>query len=580
MAATTTNTELIGFKHFFPGTLPYCKEYYGAQVGKEKLRTLTCYFLGFFKFPVPSNHHMIRHCFSTANKGYAEALDAYNRNATTGRNYAILNVESLLRLYEWTRKAAIPETVSLTVKEEQYAETCMFSLMLLFNDEVLKDYQYLVDSINGSAEEYSLQKMLLAMSFSQNDLVNPDYAQLLYTQLYKLMELMKFIEGDPLYRPLYNALLKAYDVADKSELVRAFGAVVVGIIKSDAAGWTILEAAEEKDRAFLTKMAIEDAALFMQDDYLEIRNKPFEKISESEYRIIFDVFMIKKLYNGSYFKLLELSENDRSLFARSFAGSFKNDFSEGFLVYDVIGKIFPRQADTKIAGNDFKAVKMLVEPDYYVRTGDNKQLLFESKDFYVAGAIKASYDYPRIERELKKRLYKHETDGKTKNGAVLQLVTNVKRSLENNFILDKDYNMATLEIYPCMLVHDALYSAVGLNFEGNQWFNHELGQLKADTAFSSFDFSRIFPLTIIEIDTLILYQKYLSLPEHRLDSLIREFHAQVKLNFEGPYVSHTAIEQHVYGSVLPFSEFVRHYFLQQNIHPDMAPLSVLIAGMG
>ncbi len=564
-----TSRQLAGYQDFFPEIKPYCKEYYACQIGKDTLLTFICHFLGHFRQPLPSNRDFIREFFKDDNPAYDVYLKAYISIKEADIIYSLLNVESLLRLYQWTIKAQIPDDVEQSPEWMMEIEEPLFTLFLLFNDDVKEDYQYAIDCIKESGEVFSPQKLFFAMSFPQHDLVNADYAQLVYSQLYKAMELLRFMARNEEYKLLYKAMLSYFECINTEDFVRSMYAAVVEIISANKGGYVILAPAPgedfEKNCDFIEKLVIQDSALFVQDDFLEIRNTPFRKLKRGEYMIIYDLFMVKKAYNSLYFKLLDLSETDKGLFKKSFAGSYKTDFSESTLVYDVVSKIFPDSKDIKISGDEFKTKKIKTEPDYYVRTNDNKQLLFESKDFYVAGNIKASYDFRRIEPELKKRLFKEVfDDGHIKNGAVRQLVINVQRSLDNGFILDENYDYKTIEIYPIILVHDALYSASGLNFEVNQWFNLEIESLRCNSNYAWFNFDQVLPVTVVEIDTLILFRDNLATAADSLDNLIRKYHTYTRMNY-----SELNTEEYVNKSVVSFSMFARQHFSSKGIKPNI-----------
>jgi hypothetical protein len=70
------------------------------------------------------------------------------------------------------------------------------------------------------------------------------------------------------------------------------------------------------------------------------RDKPFQKIGDTEFRVVFDLFLIKKLYNGIIFKL--------SSYDKDFLGNIRSDFSEGVLVYDTLSSILPAEKAIKI----------------------------------------------------------------------------------------------------------------------------------------------------------------------------------------------------------------------------------------
>jgi hypothetical protein len=572
MAEKVTTQELIGFNDLFSGEQVQTKEYYGRLVGKEHLQNIACYFLSFYRSGMPSDRDFLKEWFGHFdNAYYLRILANYNRiEETRGYRIGIFSVESMLRLFTWSLTAPIPDKVVDAVTLD--TQVNMLKLYFLFNNDLLVDYQRPADYLDGDGKGRPLADYILAMGFSQSDLINIDYAQLLYCQFYKAIYLLDFLGANQKYWPLLGTFLQAFRCDSVQSYIKAIGAVVFPSFKNKRHGWTILEIPDDENKgkniSFFEQLVIHDESVLEMDDYLKLRNAPMQRISETQFRVIFDLFLVKKVYNGLYFKLRELLLLNGSLFKEDFSGSFKVEFSEGTLVYHILNKIFSAQDHVRITGNEYKAAGIQTEPDFYVRRGDNI-LLFESKDVYISGPIKLSYDFPRIEAELKKRLYKEELDnGKTKNGAVLQVIKNVKRAINNEFAkLDTNPGKASITIYPVIILHDSVFSAPGLNYLINSWFNEELSKLKNDATYADFDFDRIKPISIVEIDTLILMAEFLKLNVGSFEDLLERFHAHVRLNFKGPFQSTAEIKKYANTCTLPLAEFARTMFNGDDLKP-------------
>ena len=229
-------------------------------------------------------------------------------------------------------------------------------LILLFNEDVLKNYQKATDSIKQFGEHRKLQRLILAGSFSQSDLINIDYAQLFYTQVYKKAKLLTFLANSEKYKGLLEKLLHEFGCIDKEEFLKAVGSAVVGGIKAKKPSWTVLTTKNSPDSKkgvlILENLALQENELNVidQDDYLSLRNKPFQKIADGEYRVIFELFLVKKLYNGLIFKL--------STYDKDFLGNIRTDFSEEVLLYDILHSIFNSEKLIKITGKKFKELKL------------------------------------------------------------------------------------------------------------------------------------------------------------------------------------------------------------------------------
>ncbi len=108
-------------------------------------------------------------------------------------------------------------------------------------------------------------------------------------------------------------------------------------------------------------------------------------------------------------------------------------------MYRVLEDCFPDEY-IHLSGNELKVdYGMISKPDYYIRN-KSKIFLFENKDVFIRAEIKHSADFNLLEPEIKKRPYfeiKNDEKG-IKNGAVLQLIGNLKVILEGESSADKD----------------------------------------------------------------------------------------------------------------------------------------------
>ena len=310
-----------------------------------------------------------------------------------------------------------------------------------------------------------------------------------------------------------------------------------------------------EDCAFIEKFAIQNTDVLSETDFLSLRAKPLYKIAEGKYRIIFDLFLVEKIFKGLYFIFNELNNNlpkERKI--AEFKSFFGKEFSEKILAYKVIDSIFADKC-IKFSGQELDNMKIDGAPDYYIRKGENI-LLFESKDFLIKAEKKLSFDYNIYEEEFTRVLYYEKmSNGKEKPKAVLQLINNIEKLLKSEFAADKDYKYKDISIYPILLIHDYQYDVFSFNYLINDWFQYELEQLKKDGLFVY----RVKPLTIISIDTLIFHQKGLidgvSLTD-LINMYIKKNSSKQKNNFKVL----EKIENFEMSKYLPFSKFIEDYF--------------------
>ncbi len=93
---------------------------------------------------------------------------------------------------------------------------------------------------------------------------------------------------------------------------------------------------------------------------------------------------------------------------------------------------------------------------------------------------------------------------------------------------DREYNVESIRIYPLLIVHDRQFDTLGINKLLQKWFSFELQKIKDD-----YPIDKIFPLTIINIDSLIRHQNILRIRgKLRLENLIEEYHNFVNVKPE------------------------------------------------
>lgn len=107
----------------------------------------------------------------------------------------------------------------------------------------------------------------------------------------------------------------------------------------------------------------------------------------------------------------------------------------------------------------------------------------------------------------------------------------------------------------------------------------ELDSLKQDPSFKDCNFTNVFPITLIEIDTLILYENEFIRGKLDLISLIGEYHQFVRFGKEST-LSPEMIETHAMQSALSFSEFVRDYSHKHGMQIDFNIISEMLEEFG
>ncbi|MDZ7848666.1 MAG: hypothetical protein U5L96_19075 [Owenweeksia sp.] len=246
-------------------------------------------------------------------------------------------------------------------------------------------------------------------------------------------------------------------------------------------------------------------------DFILLRSNPIFKLEEDKYLLLYDLFIIEKIFKGMYFQLSQINSRlDKKLQVKNFKSHYGYRFSEQELLYRAMDALYV-SAKVKLTGQEIDSNGIDGAPDYYVRQGKNI-LLFESKDFLIDSKSKLSYDLKTYEEVFEKKLYcDFETD---KPKAVVQLINFIKKLLGTSFPLDQSYNYRDIRIYPIVITHDIQYDTPGLDVMINTWFQEELDDLASEGYYTR----KVKPLTIINIDTLLLH----SVPLLRRSTYMRQ----------------------------------------------------------
>jgi hypothetical protein len=378
------------------------------------------------------------------------------------------------------------------------------------------------------------------------------------SQFMKAMNLFQFLEREPRTQLLLSEFLKRFNCSTWKEYLIRLLPLTLSVIRKEKEAHIDISIKPGKDFVgdceFFEMLSIHTEDEIAESDFLTLRSKPFYKIAEGVYRIIFGLFVVEKIFKGAYFILSEINNSlpkkDKIPELKSLFG---DEFSEKVLCYKVFREIYPNHC-ISISGKEFTDRKIDGAPDYYIRKGKNI-LLIESKDFLIPARIKDSFDYDQLVSEFEKKLYFTEVNGIKKPKAVLQLINNIKKILKNELQLDTAYKYREVTIYPILLIHDHQFDVEGFNHLINYWFQIELELLDEEGYF----INRIEPLVVVNIDFLIHHQETL---KNKMS-----FHEVLNLYVEHIRVQKFRSEQEKDDSqtskMITFSTFMDNYFVKR-----------------
>jgi hypothetical protein len=301
----------------------------------------------------------------------------------------------------------------------------------------------------------------------------------------------------------------------------------------------------ENSCRFIEKLNVDESEILNDYDFKKIRSKPFYKVEQGIYRIIYGLFVIELIHKGVFFKLNEinngLKDGDK---IKNFRSLYCDDFSEKYLLYKLLNSIYKNRY-IEFSGEQIKQFGIDSEPDYYIRNGNNL-FLFESKDILINASIKSSYDFNLYEPEFKKKLYFELKKEKVDKRAVLQLINNIQNVLTKQFQFDTNYKTHSLYIYPILILHDHQFNIAGLNLMVNSWFQIELAKLKE----KGLVIDKVKPITIIDIDTIIFHQDLFRDRILKLNLVIDEYFKFITFDTKRKYLNEEHLKKYAKGLYL------------------------------
>lgn len=512
---------LLTFEDVYPNDQPKNPEDYLKGCSREDI-VKACSFFAAVK-PLNSKFANFRvvaeSIFGPDNNGFANEIYKKVREVekSSGTRIFFNPISSLTLLEIGLRTPANP-----IEKTSAEFERGFFDAYLVLNSQFIKRQGEGINTTEKIEGYPQLPLFLFCTLYPDYDKINFDFRETFLAQSIKAIFLFEFLSKSERLEHLYKAFLNHFDVASWQEYLMSYFPITFSIIKKEKEeAHTILnldpdEAGYEKSKNFIDKLALSPEAIPKKLDFTLLRSNPIFKLEEGKYLLLYDLFIIEKIFKGMYFQLSQINSSlPKNARVKEFKSHYGFLFSEQELLYRAMDSLYGG-AKVKLAGHEMDSERIDGAPDYYVRQGKNI-LLFESKDFLIDSKSKLSYDLKTYEEVFKKKLYNDFDTDKPK--AVVQLINFIKELLGNSFPMDQSFKYREVSIYPIIITHDIQYDVPGLDVMINTWFQEELDELSDE----GYYIRKIKPLTIINIDTMLLHSVPLSSKIH-LHKAIDAFH--------------------------------------------------------
>jgi len=506
----------------------------------------------FYQEP-PDNKVVIDEWFSEENRVFGDDMlarvKAYEEKS--GKELSIVYNISCLKVLQ--AGLEFGEAGDQPLKSEAQSEIDLMLALLVLNQN--EDYNQTKDSDKIRAMfsgELNLSALVLNYGFPTQDITNFDLKIYTINQIIKFLLLFQFLETSDIGKQLIERFCKYYGFSKWQEYILAVFPILLPWVEQEKAGAVDIVLARDdnydKNLQFLNRFAQSDYAKIEDKDYIKLREKPLIQLDETTFRTIHPIFVADKIFKGQFFLLKQLNEDEPKLIG-NFRQWFTSNFSEGYCFAELIRYAFS-DPDVMFFDEELKVMGVNGPSDGYVRY-NNDLYLFENKDILIGAAIKESYDIEVLFNEIKKKLL---IEG-TRPVGIGQLVTNIRRLLDGTNTYDKGFSAADTNIYPIIVLHDPMFDTPGLNKILNDLLKKELIDLKKD----GLNTDRIKPLTLINIDTLILLAPSLAAGRVSFKELLDDF-AYVMTVKPDP-AKHTAqqAEQMFSDATLPFNVVAYNY---------------------
>lgn len=457
---------------------------------------------------------------------------------------AILNVRSSLFFFEYIYRLD-NDTITPTFTDNQIRINLLKAYLLINNKQgfALHEDDNELYIVMGNALTHSL--------YSGIDLIKLRLAEMIKACLF-----FEYCEKD-LPKHL-EKFLQYYEIDTWKEYIRLIHQLGKLVFKKKIDDPITQIFIPETDRNYEKKVRfIETFCLQKVDagdqDFTCIKSHPILKDkTANSYRIIFEQFFIEKMYKSLYFTFNRINNEifvGTPHYIKDLKSTLGKNFSENILLNrvlkDSLGNKYKHLGNSDLGDNE--------DPDYYIRDG-KYILLFENKDNLVDRSIADSRDVKILTDKLKNIFICNE---KGEDKAIRQLINNIEKIQNGNFIKDNGIKPHNCIIYPIVVIDNSLFSLAGINTLVNQWF---ITEIKA----RSIKPEHIKPLTIIDIDSLILYQGLYSQKEYGLRHLIDEYWHWITTTINKKNSRYETVDNKIM-KYLSFKFYLDDIFKDQNI---------------
>ena len=467
------------------------------------------------EFFCAENFNFANECYSILN----EHIQENNRDITSiiPRTYIITSQSTALELLRQTFAINISDFVHNTpqVLQEQY----LFKAILLINQSIGNWEAPLEYNSNGETTNLCLAKSLLCTTLNNFGSSNFKAEYVAMLQIIKGYHFFKYCEQSKIKEHL-SVFLEKNGAKNWYHYLYDAIRLILFPLQNKQENFPRIELNSQRDgEKFLRAHSFKEdtiVPLETNQDYTYFKSHPLIELNDGTYLPISPIFCINHIYKSIYFEFRAINESflgtANYIKGQGLLSIFTTEFSEQTLFERYVRNAIGRHRGIKKSDRDCKIEQPFGhEPDFYLRDGNNI-ILFENKDIMIPDHIISSKQYDQLEQELDKKLVKK---------GINQLIYNIKQLENKTFKWDSNVPNKP-KIYPVLVIDDSSLCAPGLNFILNEVFQQ---QLKCNNIKL-----KVYPLAIVELDTLIAFANYLQLPDVRFKKLLEQYYDYISKN--------------------------------------------------
>lgn len=335
---------LVNFSSIFDEKPKDLKTYL-TGISRSKLLNASAFFLGFSNTQSRFEDYveLLNMFFCQENNLIANLIYSKLRlqKELSNANLVIINPLTSLQLFEF----CFDNLDDTETQSSAESEVNIFKAILFLNERNITLQNTGFTSTENVEDDIKLASMALSQTFPYSEFINYDKFELLTTQMIKSFFLFEFLESHTQTQLILSKFLDGFECENWKTFLKNILPLTFAIIKSKKeAHIDIIIGKGEKFKSgcqFLEKIMIVDTEELIDYDFRKVRSKPFYKVEEGVYRIIFAPFVLELIHKGVYFKLSEINKsinNENKI--KDFRSFYCNEFSEKYLLYKLLNSIY------------------------------------------------------------------------------------------------------------------------------------------------------------------------------------------------------------------------------------------------